>query len=190
MSEDRTFMHLDALRQDCRDEIKRRIEQRDRYSVQMTVALSAIVAVSFASGNLGRAIIAAPLASIYFTVLILYSYRIHRLITEYLRDEIEPALAALARVSVGKEWETWYLHPGKHKEPQVPGVRRWFFLLTMWVVSFLSCLYFWSIESSSVLWFAAGFYGLFCVVVTMWDIGWLNKAWSIVASKRKRGQTQ
>jgi hypothetical protein len=41
------YDHLEKIRDDIRDEIKRRIDQRDKYSIQLTVVLSAIVGVSF-----------------------------------------------------------------------------------------------------------------------------------------------
>jgi hypothetical protein len=51
--------HLEALREDARDEIKRRIEQRDKYSIQLTIALAAIVAVSFSYPHFGKVLIVA-----------------------------------------------------------------------------------------------------------------------------------
>jgi len=97
----RATAHLEKLRDDVRDEIKKRIEQRDKYSIQLTIALGAIVAFTFRSGSSGssQALIAAPLVSIYFTVLILYSYRIHKILARYLREEIEPRLAELHEIS-------------------------------------------------------------------------------------------
>jgi hypothetical protein len=55
----RATAHLEKLRDDARDEIKRRIEQRDKCSIQLTIALGAIVAVAF-SKNLDKALLAAP----------------------------------------------------------------------------------------------------------------------------------
>jgi hypothetical protein len=63
--------HLEALRTDVRDEIKKRIEQRDKYSIQMTIALGAIVGVAFSKPELQKVLTAAPLISVYFTALIL-----------------------------------------------------------------------------------------------------------------------
>jgi hypothetical protein len=68
------LLHLEALRSDVRDEIKRRIEQRDRYSIQLTLAMGAIVAFAFSKDGFRMALVAAPLVSIYFTVLVLYSH--------------------------------------------------------------------------------------------------------------------
>ncbi len=63
------YDHLEAIRSDIRDEIKRRIGQRDSYSVQLTVAVGALAGAAFARVELERALLAAPLVSIYFTVL-------------------------------------------------------------------------------------------------------------------------
>jgi hypothetical protein len=134
--------HLDALRGDVRDEIKRRIQQRDQYSMQLTVALGAIAVGAFSTNGTHRLFLVAPLVAIYFTALILYSYRIHDLLARYLRDELEPELASESGISPAKEWETWYVKSG-HR----PGVRRWFFVLEMWLVTALSLSFVWYKES-------------------------------------------
>jgi hypothetical protein len=129
------LMHLEALRVDVRDEIKRRIEQRDKYSIQLTLALGAIVAFAFSKDGFRMALVAVPLVSIYFTVLVLYSYRIHKVLAGYLRDKIEPLCAAAAQTPSEAEFETWY------KTQQTPGIRRTFFLGTLWVTTVLPIAY-------------------------------------------------
>lgn len=134
--------HLEALREDIRDEIKKRIEQRDRYSIQLTISLGVIVGAAFSQPGLSRVIIAAPLVSIYFTVLILYSYRVHKVAAAYLHDKIEPALADLLGTSVDLEWERFYA--GKN----VQGIRRRFFFSALWVVCIVSMGYLLLTEAS------------------------------------------
>lgn len=138
MSE-RAIVHLEALRDDARSEIKQRIGQRDKYSVQMTLALGAIVGIGFASPSesIVSVLIAAPLVSIYFTTLILYSYRIHRLLARYLRESLEPELARVCGTSIDLEWETFYA------EHSVPGIRRTFFLAALWVTCLAAPAYLW-----------------------------------------------
>lgn len=73
MSEEKAIAHLEVIRQDIRDEIKKRIEQRDRYSIQLISALGALVTVAFSSvvfptvtfltTDLGMVLIAAPIAT-------------------------------------------------------------------------------------------------------------------------------
>jgi hypothetical protein len=120
---DRAIAHLERIHQDIRDEIKRRIEQRDNYSIQMTLAVGAIVAVS---AGFPAALIAAPLVVTFFTVLVLYSYQIHRLLSGYLADKIEPELARLCGTDPEAEWERYYKHVA------VPGIRRSFYLASLW----------------------------------------------------------
>lgn len=55
----------------------------------MAVAFSG---VAFDRG-VDKVLIAAPLVSIYFTTLVLYSYRIHRILSRYWRDVIADKLA-------------------------------------------------------------------------------------------------
>lgn len=144
-----SLKHFQNLRQDIREEMKYRIQQRDTYSIQMTLALGTLVGVAATSVatqnpsasvtsilNLAyRALIAAPLISIYYTTLILYSYRIHRLLSKYLREVIEPELSRLYESPIDVEWENWYA------KNAVPGIRRSFFLGSLWVVCILSPIY-------------------------------------------------
>jgi hypothetical protein len=133
--------HLEKLRADVRDEIKKRIKQRDTYSIELTFGLGALLAIALArpdpSFDLGKVLIAAPLISIYFTVLILYSYRIHKLLAGFLRERLEPELARLCRTSPQSEWERYYA------EHAVPGIRRLFFLGSLWVITATSLAFLW-----------------------------------------------
>lgn len=140
--EDNALKHLEAIKQDIRDEVKKRIEQRDRYSVQLTIALGALVAIAFGPTGFGKALVAAPLVSIYFTVLILYSYRIHRILARYLRENIEPELARLCGISPEMEWENYY---AAHA---VPGIRQIFFICALWIVCLASLLYLWLAQNT------------------------------------------
>jgi len=165
MSSSPTIAHLETLRADIRDEIKRRIEQRDKFSIQLTIALSVIVGVAFSQQGFGRALIAAPLVSIYFTVLILYSYEVHRVLARYLREEIEPALSSLCDTSPDLEWEGYY---ARH---EVPGIRKQFFISALWAVLLVSLAYLFARESSDkgfliVLTVVGSIYLVACVVVS------------------------
>lgn len=143
------LMHLEALRTDARDEIKRRIEQRDKYSIQLTLAVGAIVAFGFSKDGFRMALVAVPMVSIYFTVLVLYSYRIHRVLATYLKDKLEPLIAAAAGTDKDVEWETWY------KTQAAPGIRRVFFIATLWITTVLTMSYLigaqWSNPSDKVV---------------------------------------
>jgi hypothetical protein len=144
-----TLQHVQHLHEDIRQEIKQRIQQRDAYSIQMTLALATIVSVTAAAtapvqkandatsivSFAYRALIAAPLVSIYYTTLILYSYRVHHLLSRYIKDVIEPELARLSGVSLDIEWESWY---NRHA---LPGIRKSFFLGSLWILCIISPLY-------------------------------------------------
>jgi len=171
--EERATAHFETLRQDVRDEVKRRIEQRDKYSIQLSLALAALLAVSFSTTGFRAVLIAAPLVSIYFTVLILYSYRIHHVLAKYLREEIEPELARLYGTPLKKEWETYYYWEDydKKKKREVPGIRRRFFLIALWVVCALSLLYLWLAERNQLGW-------LLLLIVSVVYVGadaWITK---------------
>jgi hypothetical protein len=131
----RAYFHIEALRSDIREEIRKRIEQRDRYAMQMIVALGAIIAIAFSRTEMNRVLIVAPLVTIYFTVLILYSYHLHRLLARYLREEIEPRLADICGTPLEVEWEVYY------RKHAVPGIRQSFFLWVTWIVCTLVPFY-------------------------------------------------
>jgi len=161
--------HLERLREEARDEIKRRIEQRDKYSIQLTIALGAIVGVAFSELRFERVLIVAPLISIYFTVLILYSYRIHGILALYLRSTIEPELAQLCDTELEWEWEHFY------QKNAVPGIRRRFLLVALWVVCITSLGYLWATECgvsefTVVLFVATLICAVAVVVITIWDL--------------------
>jgi len=159
--------HWEEIRRDVRDEIKRRIEQRDKYSIQLIIALGAIISIAFIKSEFREVLIAAPFVSIYFTVLILYSYRIHKVLAKYFREVVGPALANLYGTPKELEWGLWY---SKH---EVSGIRRWFFLGTMWIIAALSLLYLWLSQPQepfrTILIVFTVLYSLAISGVTVWD---------------------
>lgn len=160
------IQHLEELRKDVRDEIKQRIAQRDKYSIQLTISLASIVAVSFSHVGLGKVLIVAPLVSIYFTALIQFSYSVHKVLAYYLRKGIEPALSSLCGTPLELEWETFY------KKLLVPGIRRNFFMIMFWVICAASLVYLWITQSGeasfrAVLWVVTIIYILAIIVITL-----------------------
>ncbi len=135
--EQKTAQHLEMLWRDARDEIKMRIQQRDKFSIQLVLALSTIVAVSFSRKEFWWILILVPLVSTYFTMLILYSYKIHAILVKYIQEELEPKLSKFYRISQENEWETYY------KKNAVPGIRQYFFLISMWVINASVLIYLW-----------------------------------------------
>lgn len=136
MSNNHEINHLESIREDIRDEIKKRIEQRNRYSIQLTIALGALTAIAFSKSDRAMVLIAAPLVSIYFTMLILYSYRIHKICAQYMRDKLEPELARLCTSDPELEWETYY-----SRQRVKPGIRKKFFIFTLWAITILTWIY-------------------------------------------------
>lgn len=76
--DERKIAHLEKLRDDIRDEIKKRIQQRDNYSIQLTIALSVIIGIAFTKPEYSAVLIVSPLVSIYFTVLIIYTFALFK----------------------------------------------------------------------------------------------------------------
>lgn len=137
------IQHYENIRDDVRGEIKQRIMQRDNFSVQFIVSLGTIIAVSFVSGSDYRfALLFLPLVSAYFSLQILYSYSLHDVLVKYLKKEIEPTLTRLLGIDERHEWEKYYAEQDKESGKKYkPGIRRNFFILSLWVTSILPTIY-------------------------------------------------
>jgi D-glycero-D-manno-heptose 1,7-bisphosphate phosphatase len=160
MSDDnRLINHYENINNDIRDEMKKRIAQRDTYSNQTIIALAAIIAIAFGPLNFDKALIAAPLISIYFTVLILYSYRIHQYLSDYLINVVYSKYEKLyENITITDEWELYHrLNNTK------PGIRKRFFKVSMIVVTVISgtillLKYRWITEFGKIVSFLYGIY--------------------------------
>lgn len=161
MATNGAISRLEAITKDAWDEIRQRIQQRDNYSMQLSIALSAVLVAAFSEHGSRKVLILAPLVNIYFTTLILYSYRLHDILATYLREVVGPDVCFRAGIPPWKEWENWYGLTTK------PGIRRTFFVTEMWVVIFLAMghLIWWDradkqfnqvIYASCVVYFIAG----------------------------------
>jgi hypothetical protein len=94
--------HLEHLRNDLRDEIKRRNEDRERYQIEILTLFGTIIVFSFLNEGPHLLLSAIPAISLYFNFSIQSSYLAHRLLTRHLREHIEPTLAALLGTKL--EW--------------------------------------------------------------------------------------
>jgi hypothetical protein len=161
--EEKQLSRLRELYADVRDELKQRIQQRDKYAFQVTIAIGAIMGFGLKEGQ-HRVLIAAPLVSLYFTVLILYSYLIHSNLTRYLREHIEPEIARLCGHRKEIEFESWC------SENRTSSIRRWFFLGAMWSTVVLCMCYAWWGDANNpsfwpILGVATLFYGFVAALV-------------------------
>lgn len=172
--DDKAINHYEKLRDDIRGEIKLRINQRDNFSIQLITMLGLLCSVGFANQGYNKVILIAPLITIYYTMQILYSYRLHDLLARYLREVLEPTLAGVCKTDPSHEWERYY---AKHA---MPGIRRAFFLWAMWVV----CL-----GALTYLYFAtdAGFHPVLYIVsaVYAFALAFITKTFSGDIWKRK-----
>ncbi len=134
------IQHLENIRNDVRDEIKNRITQRDKYSIQQLISLGVITGVAFSRPELIYVLFIAPAVSLYYTMLLIYSYKIHDFSTKYLREVLEPELADLCDLNQKIELQNYYRN-NKSK----PGIRREFFIATMWIVVTSTLFYLWYI---------------------------------------------
>ena len=155
--QERAFQHLHNIRNDIRDEIKQRIRQRDQYSNQLIISLGILLSFAASSkidsissdqlaSNFHRVSLIAPLVSIYYTVLILYSYRVHKTLAKYLRKVIETKTPTLIEYEEFK-WKKSDELENFYNKNSVPGIRKKFFLSSLWIISILSPIYVGFIEN-------------------------------------------
>jgi hypothetical protein len=105
--------HFEALRQDARNEIIERIKERRSYSIQLGIALGAILFALKEQAFMPQLLFITPVVSFYFTLQILSSYRVHNLRSFYLCKYIEPNLKRLCKNDEATdppvpEWEIFY----------------------------------------------------------------------------------
>lgn len=118
---------------EARDEIKRRIQQRDKYSIQLLLGIASLLAIAFGVRAYAGILVAAPLVSSYYVTLILYSYEIHGKLNRFLREKIEPRWAEEIQIDpLEFGLENWF------SKNSVPGIRKLFFLSIHVALTFLS----------------------------------------------------
>jgi hypothetical protein len=86
-------------------------------------------------------------------------------LAQYLREKIEPHSAETAGTEKENEFETWY------KTQATPGIRRVFFIVTLWVTTLLTMAYLigaqWGNSSDRVvLWILTPSYLAAAILVT------------------------
>ncbi|MFC5403450.1 hypothetical protein [Cohnella soli] len=129
--------HYEKIREDIRHEMKLRMRQRDRYAAQMAVLLTLLFVAGAISAQWLLALVAVPFLSAFYTAQLLYSYRKHDLLAQYMREVVEPELADLHGTDPAREWQTYeYKLAGA-------GHLRGFYLWTMWAVGAGALSYIW-----------------------------------------------
>ncbi len=94
---------------DLRDDINKRVQQRTLITQIMVALVSALIAAAFTANNL-YLLGVVPFVAVFFMLLIKASYNRHRLITRYIRENIErDNLNKLFPLSEKLlYWETWF----------------------------------------------------------------------------------
>jgi hypothetical protein len=143
--------HYDNVRNDMRDEVKRRISQRDRFGIQCFITIGALL---IAATQMHWVLLTIPAIAIYYTMQIFYSYQMHDVIIAYLKNVVEKCTQSLLRGEEcndeeAPQWMEWeeFLEKNRNKEntertprkrSMFQAIRRNFFLLVMWVVTIAS----------------------------------------------------
>ncbi len=119
MSENESILLKRAYKlwDEARVEIRQRVTQRDQYVTKLAVSLAAVIGASITYDK-PLIIAIAPIISIYFCLLIDYSYKVHQALSQYLANNIESQIKELIKTSLDdqkpilEEYETMFLKKG------------------------------------------------------------------------------
>ena len=113
---------------DLRDEIKRRIEERNNYFIQAILSFGAILTVVFTQSRLFSicACLAGFVLSFIFFMLIRRSYTIGEDIKRYLKVHIEPRMQNLSTVM------PWQKYRVKEREQKIKELKNMVFYKRIW----------------------------------------------------------
>ncbi len=175
--DNKRISHYEGVKQDIREEIKLRIRQRDKFAVQLVFLLTLIIVFALAEGGDSLALAATPLPSVFYTWMILHSYRKQEWLARYLREVVEPELTRLCQVDPTRELET-YRHAAKG-----PGTRKVFFLWAMWVINAGAMTYLWFQAESG---FRPTFYAIAGVCLTAMVCATVNFAFDATGRRHSR----
>lgn len=138
---------LKQTHDDCRKEVEMRIQQRDNFSIQFIIAVAAICAVALTELKYASFLFfLLPFVTIFYTVQILYSYKIHDRLHKFLVEEIEPKLASeLGYDEFAKNrlfWESYCENDSRKQGRKTPGIRKGFFKITSKIMPAISSILF------------------------------------------------
>jgi len=153
ISDSDKLSHYDKVRRDMREEVVKRISQRDRFGIECFIAIGTL---TIAATQIGWALFAAPLISLYYSTQIFESYKLHEKITSYIALVVEENIDSLLKNRDPKvQWEEWQLFSDRLREEakenkenndltrknkcDVRGARKIFFKHTMFSMILMSC---------------------------------------------------
>lgn len=116
------YERLKALWEESREEIRQRINQRDKYVVQMMIGFVGVIGASRFI-DVSSLWVLSPLPLFYYSLMTYHSYLIHKQLARYLSDNLEPKIKDIVRLKEFDymEYENFFL-----TEKSV-GVRCWIF---------------------------------------------------------------
>lgn len=146
-----------TVRDDTRNEIKQRISQRDNFAVQfiiITVSLLTIACSSRKSGVISLTLALLPVISLFYSLLIDSSYRVHARLVEYLNTVVEPKIEEKFMPDM-QLWEHYCKSVRELECDTRIGGRKLFFHLVQILTPCLSCIIFCTIEHKGRILFVA-----------------------------------
>lgn len=126
--------YLMELMEDCRGEVKMRISQRDSFATQLLVISGTLLSLSLSLAKSYAIFLLwlIPFVTLFYSSQILSSYSIHKRLTTFLRQTVEPELKDLLAMDDKFFWQT-YCH-NLNKNVRDSGIRKKFFTHIMWIV--------------------------------------------------------
>ncbi len=145
---------------DLRSEIKQRITQRDSFAIQFVVTSLTIFTVAL-NNKICHTLLLLPIISLFYSSMILSSYRIHARLAEFTREHIELQLSKALAIEKPSEffWESYCAKERAITLNNKIGIRKLFFsliLMCMPIITFI--LFTWQYKDISIIVF------IYCII--------------------------
>lgn len=132
------YNYLLNLENDIRDEVKKRVAQRDSFAVQCIVAAGVLIGLSITESAFAPYIILLfPLIAFFYINQINHSYAVHAKLMEFIVDKIEVDIKKLYNGEKSLGWNN-YAYKEEKKNKDAFGKRRNFFNYVIYFIPFVS----------------------------------------------------
>lgn len=169
---------LNALlnaRDDARNELKQRIAQRDSFAVQFIVIASSLLTLACSEKSTGAISIVTlallPIVTLFYTILIDSSYRVHARLVEYINTEIEPKIDEQLQSNI-IFWEGYCKSVRKLEGDQSIGGRKIFFHIVLCLMPIITGVIYYFLETKYKIVFI-----IYCIIMFIGSVLylWLQK---------------
>lgn len=152
--EDKKITLLLNQHDELRDELKRRIVQRNNFAIQFVAAVAAILAISCGVKNYEyiNVLFLLPIITAFYAVRIFSSYRVSERLVEFMCHYIEPQIAKCIDEDKPEDilWESFCEKDRKISMSSGIGIQKGFFQTVLFLVPIISFLLYSVVKGTNV----------------------------------------